>query len=184
MTNELTSDNDLLLRGFRVIIPLILRESFLHDPIWGMCGHYQVPAHDQNTNLLAQHKNHWRLCQAVSNMYQVITYTLTTSPSISQCSPRTLTENWCRHYGLGWWKVPTYHRLFLQIPILFQMSSPTPNTIIGCLTVIFPWRNPLQVFTDNGLPFTSKEWCTFTENYGFQYTTSSPHYPYPMDSLK
>ena len=57
------------------------------------------------------------------------------------------------------------------------MSSITKTTVINHLTVLFALKGiPLEVCTDNGQHFSTKQWYTFTDKYGFKHTTFSPHY--------
>ena len=65
---------------------------------------------------------------------------------------------------------------FYKYLFLFQMSSTIINAVIGCLTELFALKvTPPKFSPTTGYPCNSKEWNTFTYNYGFRQTVSSPH---------
>ena len=67
--------------------------------------------------------------------------------------PKVPAEYHHRFHGLEWKKVPTPHRLFLEVPLLISNFSTNMTTGIDHLTELFGFQGtPLTVFTDNGTP--------------------------------
>ena len=150
MFNKLISDYGLLFQGCKVIIPLALRKSFLHDPYEEQCRHHKVPAQRKNPHLLAQHQQwHWTLHQAVLHLHQAIIYPCHGAPDQQWCSPTTLGETQHRLHVLGWEKISNCHQLFLKCSLLFHISSTTANTVINC--------SP-ELFAIKGMPLRSVHW--------------------------
>ena len=59
-----------------------------------------------------------------------------------------------------------------------KVCSTTASSTIETLKQVFSeYGVPQTVMTDNGPPFSSKEFAVFANQYRFDHTTSSPHYP-------
>lgn len=67
---------------------------------------------------------------------------------------------------------------FSKFVIVNKLSSKTATSVISALKNIFAINGiPLEIFSDNGPPFNSREFKDFAEKYDITLTTSSPHYP-------
>ena len=61
---------------------------------------------------------------------------------------------------------------------LVKLTSPTSQNVVNVLKAVFARHSiPSQLRTDNGPQFASAEMESFSKAYGFEHTTSSPHYP-------
>ena len=61
---------------------------------------------------------------------------------------------------------------------LVKLTSPTSQNVVHVLKAVFARHSiPSQLRTDNGPQFASAEMESFSKAYGFEHTTSSPHYP-------
>lgn len=67
---------------------------------------------------------------------------------------------------------------FSKFVIVNKLSSKTASSVISSLKNIFAINGiPLEIFSDNGPPFNSREFKIFAEKYDITLSTSSPHYP-------
>ena len=77
--------------------------------------------------------------------------------------------------GVHYLLVVDYYSRFVEIS---KMSSTTSTSIISALKSIFSrYGIPTVFVSDNGPQYSSKEFKQFSDEYNFQHTTSSPHYP-------
>ena len=68
-----------------------------------------------------------------------------------------------------------YFSRYIEVAHLTNMTSAQT---IGKLKNMFAhWGIPDEVVSDNGTQFTSREFKDFADLYGFEHTTSSPHFP-------
>ena len=68
-----------------------------------------------------------------------------------------------------------YYSKWIEVDKLDDLTSR--NTISYLKSQFSRHGIPDQLITDNGSQFTSSEFNAFTKCYGFEHTTSSPHYP-------
>uniref|UniRef100_H3ABI0 Integrase catalytic domain-containing protein n=1 Tax=Latimeria chalumnae TaxID=7897 RepID=H3ABI0_LATCH len=67
---------------------------------------------------------------------------------------------------------------YSNFPEMLLLCSTMIKAVINSIKSIFARQGvPDKVFTDNGPQFSSNEFKTFTHEWDFRYTTSSPHYP-------
>eukprot|EP00731_Ephydatia_muelleri_P032566 Em0024g110a len=67
---------------------------------------------------------------------------------------------------------------FSRFPEVKTLTTTTSEKIILSLKEVFSHHGiPETLVTDNGPQFTSQEFIDFAKSYGFNYTTSSPHFP-------
>ena len=68
--------------------------------------------------------------------------------------------------------------LFTKYPFLFRVSTKSAQSLCACLQELMSqYKPPHLLFTDNGLPFISKELAQFLQCNNIGYFTSSPHFP-------
>lgn len=71
--------------------------------------------------------------------------------------------------------VTDYYSLY---PEVIRLHTTTAEAVITSMKAIFARHGvPSEVFTDNGLQFSSESFRRFAEEWNFVHTTSSPHYP-------
>ena len=67
---------------------------------------------------------------------------------------------------------------FSRFPEVKTLTTTTSEKIILSLKEVFSHHGiPETLVTDNGPQFTSQEFIDFAKSYGFNHTTSSPHFP-------
>lgn len=67
---------------------------------------------------------------------------------------------------------------FSKFIIVNKLANKTAETVISSLKNIFAINGlPQQIFSDNGPPFSSREFINFASKYNINLMTSSPHYP-------
>ncbi|XP_029640437.1 uncharacterized protein K02A2.6-like [Octopus sinensis] len=67
---------------------------------------------------------------------------------------------------------------YSKFPFVRKMKDPRAKTITaGARGLLAEQRIPEQIICDNGTQFTSQEFKKLADEYGFNITTSSPHYP-------
>ena len=68
-----------------------------------------------------------------------------------------------------------YFSNFIEVD---RINKATTSEVTKVLKVMFSrYGVPDQVITDNGPQFTSSEFTTFAQQWGFEHVTSSPRYP-------
>lgn len=67
---------------------------------------------------------------------------------------------------------------FSRYPEVVRLTTTTSAAVITALKAAFARHGiPEVVRSDNGPQYSSHEFATFADSYGFQHSTSSPHYP-------
>ena len=67
---------------------------------------------------------------------------------------------------------------YSKFPVIRKLTSTSSQAIVTHLKSIFAEHGiPAQLVTDNGPHYSAKEFQDFTESYGVEHITSSPHYP-------
>lgn len=67
---------------------------------------------------------------------------------------------------------------FSKFAVVNKLNSKTASSVITSLKNIFSlYGLPIEIFSDNGPPFNSKEFYDFSRRYNISLTTSSPLYP-------
>ena len=67
---------------------------------------------------------------------------------------------------------------FSRFPVVRKLTTLSSQATINTLKSIFDeYGIPTKFLSDNGPQFTSKEFQEFSQTYGFEHTTTSPHFP-------
>lgn len=67
---------------------------------------------------------------------------------------------------------------FSNYPEVVTLQTTSSKAVIAFLKTVFARHGvPCELVSDNGLQFASSEFADFAKEWGFQHTTSSPHYP-------
>ncbi|XP_016139457.1 uncharacterized protein K02A2.6-like [Sinocyclocheilus grahami] len=175
----LSESAGLLLHGSRIVIPIKMRDEVLariHEGHQGLskcreraCLSVWWPGISSD---LKRNANQCQLCQ---------------NNKPTQCKEPLLVTKlppgpW-RHLGVDlceagshqYLVVVDYYSRFIEIAHLVNMTS---RRVIGKLKSMFArFGIPERLCSDNARQFTSVEFKTFTEQYGFVHVTSSPHFP-------
>ena len=67
---------------------------------------------------------------------------------------------------------------FSRYPEISKLTPTTPTAVIVAMKAVFARHGiPEIVRSNNGPQYSSYEFTLFADSYGFQHSTSSPHYP-------
>lgn len=176
---ELSIEDGLIFKGFRLVVPECLRKhtlSVLHQ------GHFGT----EKTLLRARESVFWpkitddirknteacKVCSSISNSQQRETL----MPHDVPMRPwEKVGADLFEFKGQQYLLIADYYSRF---PIVRKLFSTTAASIINQLRPIFSeYSVPRIVFTDNGPQFSCKDFQDFAQRYCFQHVTSSPRYP-------
>ena len=76
----------------------------------------------------------------------------------------------------GSW-IPAIIRPIQQFPVVSNLTSTSSQATLTHLCIFAVHGIPVQLLTDNGKQYSSKEFRDFRESYGIEHLTSSPNYP-------
>lgn len=176
---ELTIEDGIILKGDRIVVPTSLRKEILSIIHQGHLG-------QEKCLLRARTSVFWPgLTKDVVNLAK-------------ECDPCQRHQNKQQKQPILQPEPPNYpwqrlnsdlfefkgHQYLLvsdqysKFPVIRKLSSTTSQAIITHLKSIFAEHGiPAQLVSDNGPQYSAKEFQDFTESYGIEHVTSSPHYP-------
>ena len=174
--DELSTDDGMLLKGPRLIIPGELQEEYLsrlHE------GHLSASKVQENakqhmywTDIDADIEDYTKRCQECIKRSQVAKEPL---------QPHDIPEGPWRKLGMDYFTFDgnSYVLIcdyFLKFPFLYR--AKTFWSLRDRLIDLFSIEGyPDEIVSDNGPPFQSKEFAKFLSGLGIKHTTSSPGYP-------
>ena len=175
--DELSIEDDLLMKGEWVIIPPSCRHAIMDDLHKSHAGINKALA-------LARTCVYWpgmeadaRLHQEMPDMYRE-----------QQPSCRDIVPSWGPSRTLGqvsngllsrpsWEKYLIIADYFSKFPYIFPVASSHHFKTINHLCDLFTAKGvPTIVMSDNGPPFNGEEFKRFAQEFDFVHTTSSPHF--------
>ena len=178
--NELTIEQDILLRGCRVVIPSSLQGKVLdqlHDTHPGICRmkgiartHVWWPNIDRDIEKVVRSCENCQMQQATPPAASVHPLVWPNIPwyrlHIDFAGP---------FYGYYWLIVVDATSKW---PEIIPMKEATSSSTIRALESVFArFGLPVQLFSDNGTTFTSNEFSEFTRRLGIKHIFSSPFHP-------
>ena len=182
--DELTTDDGLLLKGPRIVIPAELRETYLrrlHE------GHLSAKKVQEN----AKYHVYWPGWEA-----DIADYTMRCQECIKQSRPAKeslqphdipdgpwtkLGINYFNFKGKSYILICDY---FSKFPFMYT-SKTSWDSLQDRLIDLFASKGfPDKIVTDNGPPFNSQEFNSCLSKHGIKHTTSSPHYPQSNDFIE
>ena len=175
--DELSTDDGMLLKGPRLIIPGELQEEYLshlHE------GHLSASKVQENakqhmywTGIDADIEDYTKRCQECIKRSQVAKEPL---------QPHDIPEGPWRKLGMDYFTFDgnSYVLIcdyFSKFPFLYRAKTSFWS-LRDCLINLFSIEGyPDEIVSDNGPPFQSKEFAKFLSGLGIKHTTSSPGYP-------
>ena len=175
--DELSTDNGMLLKGPRLIIPGELQEEYLsclHE------GHLSASKVQENakqhmywTGIDVDIEDYTKQCQECIKRSQAAKEPL---------QPHDIPEGPWRKLGIDYFAFDgnSYVLIcdyFSKFPFLYRAKTSFWS-LRECLIDIFSIEGyPDEIVSDNGPPFQSKEFAKFLSGLGIKHTTSSPGYP-------
>ena len=176
--DELSTDDGMLLKGPRLIIPGELQEEYLsrlHE------GHLSASKVQENakqhmywTGINVDIEDYTKRCQECIKRSQVAKEPL---------QPHDIPEGPWRKLGIDYFTFDgnSYVLIcdyFLKFPFLYR-AKPSFWSLRDRLIDLFSIEGyPDEIVSDNGPPFQSKEFAKFLSGLGIKHTTSSPGYPH------
>ena len=176
--DELSTDDGMLLKGPRLIIPGELQEEYLsclHE------GHLSASKVQENakqhmywTGIDADIEDYTKRCQECIKRSQVPKEPL---------QPHDIREGPWRKFGIDYFSFDgnSYVLIcdyFSKFPFLHRAKTSFWS-LRDCLIDLFSIEGyPDEIVSDNGPPFQSKEFAKFLSGLGIKHTTSSPGYPH------
>ncbi|KAI8519529.1 hypothetical protein Bbelb_027860 [Branchiostoma belcheri] len=184
--DDISVEDGVLLAGSRIIIPKSMRPEILQKIHEGHLGM-------EKSKLRAKAAVYWvglykeiermtqscRTCQKYQNSQQKEEMTPTTTPS----RPWKKLGADLFHLNQKWFLLVVDY--YSKFQIVKNLRSLKASAVTQAVKGIFAEQGiPDEVVCDNGTQFTSEEFKCVSQEYGFKITTSSPHYPRGMDSLR
>ena len=175
--DELSTDDGLLLKGPRLIIPGELQEEYLsrlHE------GHLSANKVQENakqhmywTGIDADIEDYTKRCQECIKRSQVPKEPL---------QPHDIPEGPWRKLGMDYFAFDgnSYVLIcdyFSKFPFLYRAKTSFWSLRDRLIDLFSIEGYPDEIVSDNGPPFQSKEFAKFLSGLGIKHTTSSPGYP-------
>ena len=175
--DELSTDEGLLLKGPSLVIPAILRESYLqrlHE------GHLSASKTLTNAKLHmfwprmeAYIKDYRRRCQVCIKRSR---------PAREPPQPHKIPDGPWQKLGMDFFnlKGKCYILIcdyFSKFPYIYSCKTSWGSLKDHLIDLFSNEGFPKEIISDNGSPFTSQEFADYLSSHGVKHTTSSPHYP-------
>ena len=176
-TDKLSTDNGMLLKGPRLIIPAELQEEYLsclHE------GHLSASKVQENakqhmywTGIDADIEDYTKRCQECIKRSQVAKESL---------QPHDIPEGPWGKFGIDYFTFNgnSYVLIcdyFSKFPFLYRAKTSFWSLRDHLIDLFSIEGYPDEIVSDNGPPFQSKEFAKFLSGLGIKHTTSSPGYP-------
>ena len=177
--DELSTDDGMLLKGPRLIIPAELQEEYLsrlHE------GHLSASKVQENakqhmylTGIDVDIEDYTKQCQECIKRSQVAKEPL---------QPHDIPEGPWRKLGIDYFTFDgnSYVLIcdyFSKFPFLYRAKTSFWSLRDHLIDLFSIEGYPDEIVSDNGPPFQSKEFAKFLSGLGIKNTTSSPGYPRP-----
>ena len=176
--DKLSTDDGMLLKGPRLIIPGELQEEYLsrlHE------GHLSASKVQENakqhmywTGINADIEDYTKQCQECIKRSQVAKEPL---------QPHDIPEGPWRKLGIDYFAFDgnSYVLIcdyFSKFPFLYRAKTSFWSLRDHLINLFSIEGYPDEIVSDNGPPFQSKEFAKFLSGLGIKHTTSSPGYPH------
>ena len=175
---ELTLNDDLLLRGHRIVVPQSLQKQTLQKIHSGHQGitkcSLRVTSAVWWPGVKQQLENLVHKCPECSKAAQAPRQPLICTP-LPQHPWEKVASDLFEMDGKTYLLVVDYFSRYVEVQTL---STTTSASVIKALKAIFSRHGiPATVVSDNGPQYSSQEFAKFSCEYNFTHTTSSPRYP-------
>ena len=176
--DELSTDEGLFLKGPGIVILSCLREEYLGKLHYGHLSARKIQENARQhlywPGLDADVTDYVRRCQECIKKAHPPKEPLQAHDVPQQSWERIAMDHF--HFnGKLYLLVCDY---FSKFPFVFQTKSTSFATIEEHLQKLFSIEGtPKEIMSDNGPPFSSKEFNSFLSGLGIRHTTSSPNYP-------
>ena len=176
---EISAENGLLFKGHRLIVPEKLRDRVLQTIHEGHFGFEKMQLRAREavfwpgiTSDLLHTAQSCEACQTFSRSQQRETLL---PHEVPQGPWEKLGIDFFEFQSITYLLIADYYSRF---PVVRKVRSTNANATTETLKQVFSeYGVPQTVMTDNGPPFSSKEFAAFANQYCFDHVTSSPRYP-------
>ena len=175
--DELSTDEGLLLKGPSLVIPAVLRESYLHRLHKGHLSVGKVKSNAKQhifwSGMEADITDYMRQCQVCIKRSR---------PAREPLQPHEIPDGPQQKLGMDFFDLQGKCYIlicdyFSKFPYMFSCKTSW-GSLKDCLIELFANEGYLkEIISDNGSPFNSQEFVEFLSSHGVRHTTSSPHYP-------
>ena len=175
---EISAENGLLFKGHRLIVPEKLSNGVLQNIHEGHFGFEKMQLRAREavfwpgiTSDLLQTAQSCEVCQTFSRSQQRETLL-----------PHEVPQGPWEKLGIDFFEFRSSTYLLIadyysKFPVIRKVRSTDANATTDLKQVFSEYGVPQTVMTDNGPPFSSKEFAAFANQYRFGHITSSPRYP-------
>ena len=177
--DELTAQDGILFKGLRCVIPLTLRPKIreqLHGAYTGVEGCLQrARATVYWPGMNADLHDYIAKCDLCATYQEDQQKEALVSHKIPSRPWETVGCNIFHFEDRDYLCTVDYYSSYFEID---QLKDKTGNEVIGTLKQHFSTHGfPNRLQTDNGLPYSSREFQQFMKSCDIEHVTSSPHYP-------
>ncbi|XP_020906409.1 uncharacterized protein K02A2.6 [Exaiptasia diaphana] len=175
--DEISIIDGILMKGDRIIIPETCQEEILRQI---HTGHQGI----EKCRLRARRAVYW--CKIDKDIEDIVKRCPTCQHhQVSNSKETIIQQEALRPWevvstDLFYWNNANYLLTidnFSSYFVLRKLSSTRSSDVINKLKVIFSeFGIPRKVISDNGPQYSSQEFANFSTEYGFEHSTSSPHY--------
>ena len=175
--DELSTDDGLLLKGPRLVIPRELQEQYLHHLHKGHLSANKVQENAKQhmywTGINADIEDYTKRCQECIKRSQVAKEPL---------QPHDIPEGPWRRLGMDYFNFDgnSYVLIcdyFSKFPLMFKVKTSFWSLRDHLINLFSIEGYPDEIVPDNGPLFNGKEFAKFLSGLGIKHTTSSPGYP-------
>ena len=175
--DKLSTDDGLLLKGLRSIIPGELQEEYLHRLHEGHLSVNKVlenaRQHMYWIGIDADIEDYTKRCQECIKQSQTAKEPLQPH-DIPEGPWRKLGMDYFNFNGNSYVLICDY---FSKFPFLYKVKTSFWSLRDHIIDLFSIEGYPDEIVSDNGPPFSSKEFAKFLSGLGIKHTTSSPGYP-------
>ena len=175
--DELSTDKGLLLKGLSLVIPAVLRESYLHRLHEGHPSASKVKSNAKQhmfwPRMEADITDYTRRCQVCIKRSR---------PAREPLQPHQIPDGPWQKLGMDFFDLQGKCYIlicdyFLKFPYMSSCKTSWGSLKDRLIELFANKGYPKEIISDNGSPFNSQEFAEFLSSHGVRHTTSSPHYP-------
>ena len=175
--DELSTDDGLLLKGPSLVIPAVLRESYLQHLHEGHLSANKVESNAKQhmfwPGMKADITYYTRRCQVCIKRSR---------PAREPLQPHEISNGPWQKLGMDFFdfKGKCYILIcdyFSKFPFMFSCKTSWGSLKDRLINLFANKGYPREIISDNGSPFNSQEFADYLSSHGVRHTTSSPHYP-------
>ena len=176
--DELSTDDGLLLKGLRLVIPGELHEEYLQHLYEGHLSSNKVQENAKEhmywIGINADIEDYTKRCQECIKRSQTAKEPLQPH-EIPEGPWRKLGMDYFHFNGNSYVLICDY---FSKFPFMYKAKTSFWSLRDHLIELFSIEGYPDEIVSDNGPPFNSKEFAKFLSGLGIKHTTSSPGYPH------